>query len=82
MKTADLTATSRAAASGSIGCPMTTCVLQVTPCHVMTNLQYSWLSPQVDAALHHGGARALACDVRCSIWAKIWVDLLLDDGQN
>ena len=47
---------------------MSTFVLLVTPCHVLTNLQCSWLSPQVDAALHHGGAGTKGASLRGAVF--------------
>jgi hypothetical protein len=43
---------------------MSTCVLLVTTCRVLTNLVYSWLFPQLDAALHHGGAGTTGASLR------------------
>ena len=43
---------------------MSTFVQPVTACQVLTNLRYSWLFPQVDAALHHGGAGTTGASLR------------------
>ena len=43
---------------------MSTFVPPVTTCQVLTNLLYSWLFPQVDAALHHGGAGTTGASLR------------------
>jgi UDP:flavonoid glycosyltransferase YjiC (YdhE family) len=43
---------------------MSTCVPLVTTCQVLTNVLHSWLFPQLDAALHHGGAGTTGASLR------------------
>ena len=52
---------------------MSTCVALVTPCHVLTNLVYSWFFPQVDVALHHGGAGTTGANLRGTVFYLHWI---------
>jgi UDP:flavonoid glycosyltransferase YjiC (YdhE family) len=47
---------------------MSTCIPLVITCYVLTNLLYSWLFPQVDAALHHGGAGTTGASLRGTVF--------------
>jgi hypothetical protein len=48
----------------------------VTACQVLTNLVYSWLFPQVDAALHHGGAGTTGASLRGTVFYLQWIFFL------
>ena len=61
---------------------MSTFVPLVTACHVPTNLVYSRLSHQIDAALHHGGAGKTGASLRGTVSYLHWVFSWTDDDQN
>jgi len=43
---------------------MSTCIPLATTYHILTSLLRSWLFPQVDAALHHGGSGTTGASLR------------------
>jgi hypothetical protein len=43
---------------------MSTCADLFTACHVLTGQRHSWLFPQLDAVLHHGGAGTTGASLR------------------
>lgn len=43
---------------------MSTCAGLLTACHVLTGQRRSWLFPQLDAVLHHGGAGTTGASLR------------------
>jgi UDP:flavonoid glycosyltransferase YjiC (YdhE family) len=60
---------------------MSTCVPLVTTRHVLTKLFHSWLFPQIDAALHHGGAGTTGASLRGTVFYLHGV-FLLDADQT
>ena len=47
---------------------MSACMLLVITCYILTHLLYSWLFPQIDAALHHGGAGTTGASLRGTVF--------------
>ena len=47
---------------------MSTCANMVFAYHVLTGQRYSWLFPQVDAVLHHGGAGTTGASLRGTLF--------------
>ena len=51
----------------------------MTTNHLLISLPHSWLFPQLDAVLHHGGAGTTGASLRGTVFYR--VALLPDDDQ-
>ena len=60
---------------------MSTCILLMITCCTLTNVLYSWLFPQIDAALHHGGAGTTGASLRGTVF-HLCVNLVINDDQT